>query len=181
MLDPLCAETAEELIERRGDRGDANETPRSLRRYLAAGMRLPIPVRGEEKRGVPKVGVLHINSVEETTGLGGPDGFLAEWPTLADRRRGRLREFRFGNGRIEALPGLVRSLLDARVDIIVSNSEGVFVAAKLAGATPVVASLIAGDPVALGLAESLANPGRTRRNMYFSARRWSNDWKCCVK
>jgi putative tryptophan/tyrosine transport system substrate-binding protein len=69
-------------------------------------------------------------------------------------------EFRDAGGFVDQLPALARAVVhDASVDVIVAITAPAAVAAhKAAPAIPIVA-FVASDPIALGLANSLAHPG----------------------
>jgi ABC-type uncharacterized transport system substrate-binding protein len=55
------------------------------------------------------------------------------------------------------LPGIIQELVDERVDVIVAGPLAAQAALKVASPVPVV--LVADDPVAVGLASTLAKPG----------------------
>jgi ABC-type uncharacterized transport system substrate-binding protein len=68
-------------------------------------------------------------------------------------------EYRIAEGRIDRLPDLAADLVRVKVDIIVAATTPESLAAKPATrAIPIVMASV-GDPVAAGLAESLARPG----------------------
>lgn len=67
-------------------------------------------------------------------------------------------EPRGAGGRVELLPRLVQELVEAKVDVIVTNGYPAALAAKNSG-LPTVVTHAAGDPVATGLIASLARPG----------------------
>ena len=68
-------------------------------------------------------------------------------------------EYRIAEGRIDRLPDLAADLVRLKVDIIVAATTPESLAAKRATrAIPIVMASV-GDPVAAGLAESLARPG----------------------
>ena len=68
-------------------------------------------------------------------------------------------ERRAAQGKPDRLPGLVDELVAKRVDVIITQGYPAAIAAKeRAGKTPIVVTL-SGDPVATGLAASLAHPG----------------------
>jgi putative ABC transport system substrate-binding protein len=68
-------------------------------------------------------------------------------------------ERRAAEGRPDRLPGLVDELVAGRVDVIITQSYPAAAAAKeRAGKIPIVVTN-SGDPVATGLAASLAHPG----------------------
>lgn len=68
-------------------------------------------------------------------------------------------ELRFAEGRQDRLPGLAAELVNLKVDVIVTFGSPAAVAAKKATSTiPIVLGVI-GDPVQIGLVQSLARPG----------------------
>ena len=68
-------------------------------------------------------------------------------------------ERRAAQGKPERLPGLIDELVAKHVDVIITQGYPAAMAAKeRAGNTPIVVTL-SGDPVATGLAASLAHPG----------------------
>jgi putative tryptophan/tyrosine transport system substrate-binding protein len=68
-------------------------------------------------------------------------------------------ERRAAEGKVDRLPGLIDELVVSHVDVIITGSYPAALAAKEhAGNIPVVVTL-SGDPVATGLASSLAHPG----------------------
>lgn len=68
-------------------------------------------------------------------------------------------EERWADGRIERFPDLLGDLLRLKVDVIVQASGAGAVAAKKATTTVPIVFVGVGDPVGLGLVESLARPG----------------------
>jgi ABC-type uncharacterized transport system substrate-binding protein len=69
-------------------------------------------------------------------------------------------DFRFSRGDLDALPGLAAELVRTPVDVIVTDSTSGTLAAFGATRTiPIVMATTGGDPVALGLASSIARPG----------------------
>jgi len=67
--------------------------------------------------------------------------------------------WRWAEGNYERLPSLVAELVQAKVDVIVATGTPVVLAAKRGTSTiPIVMSNI-GDPVGMGLVQSLARPG----------------------
>jgi len=68
-------------------------------------------------------------------------------------------EYRFANGRREALQPLAEELVRAKVEIIVTAGTPATLAAKRATTTIPILFGVAGDPVLLGLVASLARPG----------------------
>jgi putative ABC transport system substrate-binding protein len=69
-------------------------------------------------------------------------------------------EYRFSDGRDERLPEFAAELVALQVDLIVaSGSPASFAAAEASRTIPIVMGSLAADPVASGLAQSLARPG----------------------
>jgi putative tryptophan/tyrosine transport system substrate-binding protein len=69
-------------------------------------------------------------------------------------------DFRFARGNLDALPSLAAELVRTPVDVIVTDSTSGTVAAFSATRTiPIVMATTGGDPVALGVAKSIARPG----------------------
>jgi putative ABC transport system substrate-binding protein len=65
----------------------------------------------------------------------------------------------FTDGQVERLPALVAELVQAQVDVIVTTGTRETVAAKQATSAIPIVMLLVPDPVAQGLAASLARPG----------------------
>ena len=68
-------------------------------------------------------------------------------------------EVRWAQGRPERLPGLAAELVGLRVDVIVTGGGEAARAAKQVTATVPIVMATGGDPVKLGVVESLARPG----------------------
>ena len=68
-------------------------------------------------------------------------------------------DFRWGDGRVERLPGLIRDLLELKPDLILSGGGQPTILAVKAATTTVPVVFITGDPVAEGVVASLAHPG----------------------
>jgi putative ABC transport system substrate-binding protein len=70
-----------------------------------------------------------------------------------------LLEIRWAEGRPDLLPGLAEELLRIRPDVLVtSGSESILTLKRATGEVPIIMATVM-DPVALGLAASLAKPG----------------------
>ena len=69
-------------------------------------------------------------------------------------------EFRWAEGRPERLPGMVAELLRLPPDVLVTMGPRPTIVARDATRTVPVVAIFIDDPVEMGLAESLARPGR---------------------
>jgi putative ABC transport system substrate-binding protein len=77
-------------------------------------------------------------------------------------------DFRFARGNLDALPSLAAELVRIPVDVIVTDSTSGTVAAFGATRTiPIVMAATSGDPIALGVATSIARPGGNVTGMLF--------------
>lgn len=67
---------------------------------------------------------------------------------------------RWGNGHVERLPGLAAELIEGdKVDVVVTaTTEATLAATRVTSSVPIVTATGGADPVALGLAASLARP-----------------------
>ena len=65
----------------------------------------------------------------------------------------------FGDGQAERLPALAADLVRAQVDVIVTTGGPAVVAAQRATSSIPIVMMVVTDPVAQGLAASLARPG----------------------
>jgi putative ABC transport system substrate-binding protein len=68
-------------------------------------------------------------------------------------------EYRWAEGRYDRLPALARSLLDLKVDVIITQgTPAALVAKKTTAQIPIVMAIV-GNPVETGIVASLARPG----------------------
>jgi ABC-type uncharacterized transport system substrate-binding protein len=114
-----------------------------------------LPVWAQQAKKVPRIGILFIGSRNQPH----LDSFK-----LGLRERGYTEgkniafEYRYAEGRQDRLPELAAELVRLKVDVIVVTADSSAEAAKQATMTiPIVVTT--GDPVAWGLADSLAKPG----------------------
>jgi len=97
--------------------------------------------------GAPDTGILSAGMVHNFTQRGYVDG-----QTIVFERRA-------AQGKLDRLPGFIDALVAEHVDVIITSGYPAAIAAKeRAGNTPIVV-INSGDPVATGLAASLAHPG----------------------
>jgi len=128
----------------------------------------PLAAEAQQTAKTYRVGVIHSSPIQSTS--------------LAFRAlRERLRELGYvegqnctfelrGSARPEDLPSLAADLVAARVDVIVAGDPSTAAVAKRATSKiPIVVTVFAVDPVAAGLVESLARPGRNVTGLTFFA------------
>ena len=70
-----------------------------------------------------------------------------------------LVEYRYAEGKLDRVPGFVAELVQLKVDVVVSGNLPGIRAAKEATKTIPIVMVLAVDPVALGIVDSLASPG----------------------
>jgi putative tryptophan/tyrosine transport system substrate-binding protein len=68
-------------------------------------------------------------------------------------------EYRYAEGKMERIAGLVAELVKLQVDVLVSPNGPVVLAAKQATKTIPIVMVVVLDPVATGIVDSLARPG----------------------
>jgi len=118
----------------------------------------PLPLRAQQSARMPRIGVLL-------------PGTPASFAMRAEALRSGLRdlghvegqsiaiEWKWGNDRVERLPELAAELVSSNVEVIVTGGTAAAAALKRATATIPIVMAIIGDPVAVGLVDSLARPG----------------------
>ena len=128
----------------------------SLSRLLALGIAAYSPqivAQGRRKR----VGFLSINA--------GTEALLRNIPSLLARKGwgtdGDISyEWRQAGGKREAVPIFAAEMVGLNPDVIVADTNGTALAAAALRPTTPIAVLISLDPVGVGLAQSLARPGK---------------------
>jgi putative tryptophan/tyrosine transport system substrate-binding protein len=79
-------------------------------------------------------------------------------------------EYRGAQGQVNRLPRLAEELVQLKVDFIIVATEAALVAAKRSTSTiPIIAALFDFDPVAAGVIDSLAHPGRNITGVFTRA------------
>src|SRR5215213_3708837 len=118
----------------------------------------------------PRTGIAQPTGPVRRIGLLSPQSVSSAAPLLAGLRQG-LRdlgwiegrnivfELRYADGRIDHLPGLAAELVRQNVEVIVAGSNAGALAAKQATGTIPIVMATTGNPIAGGLAETLARPG----------------------
>jgi putative ABC transport system substrate-binding protein len=135
----------------------------SRRAFLLAAVTCPAlawagAVRAQAPARVPRIGFLSPFSPSDTAlwyqafRLGLRDIGWVEGKNISI-------EYRHAEGRSDRLPDLAADLVRLKVDVIVAAASPAALAAQKATKTIPIVMASAGDPVALGLVESLARPG----------------------
>ena len=122
-----------------------------------------LPVRAQQPKSVPRIGYLSRDLH--------PADSRAPSPRNLDAFRQGLRElgyiegtniiieYRYSDGRNERMPALAEELVRLKVDIIVADSYLAARDAKKVSTTTPIVTTSGADPIATGLAASLARPG----------------------
>src|SRR5437879_7010001 len=110
----------------------------------------------EQRAKIPRIGFLASGS-PQSPNLEAFRGGLRELGYIEGKSI--LVEYRFIEGKSDRVPKLVAELLQLKLDVFVSSSAPAIRAAKETTSTIPVVMLVAGDPIALGLVDSLARPG----------------------
>jgi putative ABC transport system substrate-binding protein len=119
---------------------------------LSAG----VSAQAQQQAKLPKIGWLDSGTTVRGTRLG--ELFLSTLHKLESNKV--TIEYRPANNDLERLPALAKELVHLDVDVLVTTTTPAAIAAKNATKTiPIVFILLAVDPVAAGLVESLARPG----------------------
>jgi putative ABC transport system substrate-binding protein len=133
----------------------------ALSSILVAALLLTVAVIAEaqQPKKIPRIGVLY-------TGLSGIPAAPLEGFRQGLRELGYAEEknitidYRFAEGKLDRLPDLAVELVRLKVDVIVAaGGTPAILAAKNATSTIPVVFPTVGDPVALGIVDSLARPG----------------------
>jgi putative ABC transport system substrate-binding protein len=115
--------------------------------------------QAQQKKKVPRVGYVEATGDPRTPG-----------PSVEAFRQGLrdlgyiegkniLVEYRYAEGKLDRLPGLVAELVQLKVDVLVAPVLPAVRAAKEATKTIPIVMVLAVDPVATGIVDSLARPG----------------------
>src|SRR5689334_4995801 len=108
-----------------------------------------------------RVRVAFVGSVSESTA---PRAVAAFWAQLREfgwvEGKNLIPETSWADGHVERLPKLMSNAVARRTDVLVTFGTPAATAARSASQTIPIVVMAMGDPVATGLAESLAHPGR---------------------
>ena len=126
---------------------------------IASGA-LVIPLDAFAQDKVWRVGFLYVGSRQSALDTGRYNAFVQGMRELGYAEgKNLLIETRFGDGKIERLPGFAAELVQSKVDVIVATGSPAYTALRYATATIPVVVTVTADPVIEGLAASLARPG----------------------
>ena len=142
--------------------------PISDHRLLISGLcamllALSLPVRAQQAKSVPRIGYLSRDLHPADSRAPSPRNLEAFRQGL--RELGYIEgtniiiEYRYSDGRNERMPALAEELVRLKVDIIVADSYLAARDAKKVSTTTPIVTTSGADPVATGLAASLARPG----------------------
>ena len=85
-------------------------------------------------------------------------------------------QYRWGHGKPDTLPHLALDLVKRAANVLIAVSVSSINAAKAAGAIPIVATDLQVDPVATGLAASLARPGNNVTGLFLDFPSMMGKW-----
>lgn len=145
---------------------------------LAALGAASAPVCAQPARKIPVIGWLHP----------GFPGITGTNPAVTAARKSLQQngfidgdtikiEYRWGEGKPEALAGLAAELVRLKVDVIVATGRVSILASKAATSTiPIVGADLETDPVASGLVASLARPGGNITGLFLDQADMAGKW-----
>ena len=151
---------------------------------LAALGAAPLATRAQQTRKIPVIGWLNPGTRGAVTGPSSAfDGLRAGLRASGYIEGETIRiEERWARGKPDALPGLAQELVLQKVDIIVAVAPpAVRAAAAATRDLPIVAQDLETDPVASGLATSLAKPGGNLTGFFLNHADLAAKWLQMVK
>src|SRR5258708_5968340 len=119
------------------------------------------PAQAQQPTKIPRIGYVALRNTPTSTI---PDPAAAAFREGL-RERGYVEgknifvEYRYAEGKLERIPGLVDELVQLKVDVLVSPNTTAIRAAKQATQTIPIIIVTTTDPVAAGFVDSLARPG----------------------
>ena len=151
---------------------------------LAALGAAPLAAHAQQARKIPLIGYLTPSFAEGSAAPGTVFGALRAGLRTSGYVEGEtIRiEGRWAQGKPEALPGFAQELVQLKADIIVAVSLPAIMAAKAANKDlPIVATELQIDPVASGLAATLAKPGGNLTGFFLNHADLAAKWLQLVK
>ena len=152
-------------LEQRGPRGDLSRSrdsafiaQRSVLVFALSALLFAHCLRAHAQQppNLPRIGYLATTAPDTPNNLAFRRG-LRDLGYIEGKNI--LVEDRYAAGKAERIPSLVAELLQLKVDILVSPVTAAIRAAKESTKTIPIVMVIADDPVATGLVDSLAHPG----------------------
>jgi putative tryptophan/tyrosine transport system substrate-binding protein len=127
--------------------------------FAGALATVPLASFAHAQAKVWRIGFLYFGSRQSASDTGRYNAFLQGMRELGYiDRKNVVIETRFGDGKIERLPGLVAELVRLKVDVIVATGSAVYRVLQRATTIPIVVTVTA-DPMIDNLAASLSRPG----------------------
>ena len=125
---------------------------------LASGVAVfwPPAARSQASNRPPHVGVLTPAASDQTAVFAALRKGFADLGYIDGKTM--VLDYRFAKGDSGALPKLARELVDAAVDVIVTDGVALIAASRATRTIPIVCA-VGPDPVALGMAASVGHPG----------------------
>ncbi len=120
---------------------------------LGAAAAWPLCARGQQ---IPRIGILPPGSPPDPWLQGLREGLRQLGYTEG---RNIVLEYRWAEGKGERLEGLAQELIDRKVDVIVIMTGPAVLAARRRTTTIPIVMALSGDPLGIGVAQSLARPG----------------------
>ena len=120
---------------------------------------LCLPVEAQQPKKVPRIGYMSASGDANNPGSN-VEAFRQGLRDLGYfEGKNILVEYRYAEGKLDRIPGLVAELVQLNVDVLVVGVLTAFRAAKQATKTIPIVMVTNLDPVATGLVDSLARPG----------------------
>ena len=134
----------------------------------AAGV-CPLRARAQQTARMPRIGYLMASTPEAALALRTQEAFRQAMRDLGYfEGRNVTIEYRFAGGVLSRLPELAAELARLGVELIVAAPSSAALAARSATNSIPIIMINVGDPVGLGLIESLARPGGNVTGLSFS-------------
>jgi len=133
----------------------------------------PVGVWAQQARKQRRIGILN----PESASLAPLPAFLDELRSLGWREDNIVVDIRSAEGRYEVIARFADELVRARVDVIYTLGPDATLATAAATKTvPIVAIDLESDPVATGLVENLARPGRNITGLFLDLPELAGKW-----
>jgi putative ABC transport system substrate-binding protein len=145
----------------------ATKTPEDVMKKTFIGLALSaillalsIPAGAQQPAKLPRIGFVSSGIRDPKTPVPQVDEFRQGLRDLGYiEGKNILVEYRYVEGKVDRIPGIVAELVQLKVEIIVSPIPPAIRAAKQATKTIPIVMVVPTDPVATGLVDSLAHPG----------------------